>query len=78
MGANENELAAIRNAGPFTAPELPVLRNSVAALAVTIKDIAASPGWQGLSASAVESYLETLSREYFAKIGRASCRERVS
>lgn len=66
MGANEEQLAAIRRAGPFAAPQLSTLRNSLAALAVTIKEIAASPGWQGLSADAASSYLEGLSRQYFA------------
>lgn len=64
MGANEDELARIRADGPFSAPELPALRNSMAALALTIKEIAGSPGWEGLSASAASAYLEDLSRRY--------------
>jgi hypothetical protein len=64
MGANEDELERIRANGRFAAPELGALRNSMAALALTIKDIAGSPGWEGLSASAASAYLEDLSRRY--------------
>lgn len=65
MGANEDELARISAAGPFHIPELANLRNSLAALAVTMKDVAGSPGWEGLSADAAADRFETLSRQYF-------------
>jgi hypothetical protein len=64
MGANEDEFERIRANGPFGAPEHAALRNSMAALALTIKEIAGSPGWEGLSASAASAHLEELSRRY--------------
>lgn len=64
MGRNETELAQIRASGPFAAPELPALRNSLAALALTLKEIANSDGWEGRAATAASTQFEELSRTY--------------
>ena len=65
MGANEDQLASIMAAGPYAMPGIANLRNSLAALAETVKNVAGSPGWEGLSADAASDRLEQLSRDYY-------------